>query len=122
MRVLVTATALFALIGCTNVAFAQSVLSADVIRQSFAGNTAEFVDQSNTFVFWEADGTQRMQNQRLGADRGTWRITPEGEFCGTWTNLRLGAEACAPVIDLGGGVYQWGNAKFRILLGNPKNL
>lgn len=107
----------------TPAAHAQTVLSADVIKQSFAGNTAEFVGQSNiVFVFWATDGTQRMRNQALGPDSGVWRITPEGEFCGKWTKLRNGVEACAPVIELGGGLYQWGNAKYRILLGNPKGL
>jgi hypothetical protein len=115
--------AVLILLASTPAAHAQAVLSADVIKQSFAGNTAEFVGQSNVlFVFWETDGTQRMQNQALGPDTGVWRITPEGEFCGKWTKLRKGAESCAPVIDLGGGLYQWGNAKYRILLGNPKGL
>ena len=104
-------------------AYAQSVLSAEVLKQSFPGNTAEMVEQTNAVVvFWDRDGSQRMQNQRLGLDRGEWRITAEGEFCGKWTKLRNGAETCAPVIDLGGGVYQWGNGKFRVLLGNPKGL
>jgi hypothetical protein len=104
-------------------ALAQTVLSADVIKQSFAGNTAEIVGQSNTvFVFYAPDGTQRMLHQASGRDSGTWRITPEGEFCGKWVKLRNGAEVCAPVIDLGGGQYQWGNSKFRLLLGNPKDL
>jgi hypothetical protein len=106
----------------TPAALAQAVLSADVIKQSFGGNTAEIVGQSNTiFVFYSPDGTQRMQNQ-AGQDNGTWRISPEGEFCGKWVKLRNGAEVCAPVIDLGGGLYQWGNSKFRLLLGNPKGL
>ena len=106
----------------TSPAFAQSVLSADVIKQSFSGNTAEVAGQSGAiFVFYAPDGTQRMQNSG-GLDTGSWRITAEGEFCGKWTKLRSGAEACAPVIDLGGGNYQWGNSKFRLLLGNPKNL
>jgi len=101
---------------------AQGVLSADVIKQSFAGNTAEFVGPVNALaVFWAADGTQKMQT-KSSTDSGTWRITPEGDFCGKWTKLRNGAESCAPVIDVGGGVFQWGNAKFRILLGNPKGL
>jgi hypothetical protein len=101
---------------------AQSVLTADVIRQSFSGNTAEVAGQSGVvFVFYAPDGTQRMQNPG-GSDTGSWRITAEGEFCGKWARLRSGAEACAPVIDLGGGNYQWGNAKFRLVLGNPKNL
>jgi len=104
-------------------AFAEGVLSAEVIKQSFAGNTAEMVGQSNTvFVYYLPDGTQRMQSQALGQDSGTWRITPEGEFCGKWVKLRGGAEACAPVIDLGGGLYQCGNTKFRLVLGNPKGL
>jgi hypothetical protein len=115
------AIAILAAASCT--AHAQSVLGADVLKQSFPGNTAEFVEQSNAVaVFWDQDGTQRMQNQRLGPDRGEWRITPEGEFCGNWTKLRKGAETCAPVIDLGGGLFQWGNSKFRVLLGNPKGL
>lgn len=110
-------------LAATSAAHAQAVLSADVIKQSFAGNTAEMVGQSNVVhVFWASDGAQRMQNQALGADSGVWRITPEGDFCGKWTRLRNGAEACAPVIDLGGGLYQWGNSKFRLLLGNPKGL
>jgi hypothetical protein len=104
-------------------AHAETVLAAEVIRQSFAGNTAEFVGQANSlYVLWATDGTQRMHNPAAGPDTGAWRITPEGEFCGKWTRLRNGAEACAPVLDLGGGVYQWGNSKFRILLGNPKGL
>lgn len=105
------------------VASAQSVLAADVIRQSFAGNTGEVGDAPNiVYVYWAVDGTQRMQNPRSGPDQGKWRITPEGDFCGVWVKARNGAEACAPVIDLGGGQYQWGNAKFRILLGNAKGL
>ncbi len=104
-------------------AHAQAVLNADVVKQSFAGNTAEMVGQSNiVYVFWASDGSQRMHNANLGPDNGVWRITPEGEFCGKWTKLRKGAEACAPVIELGGGLYQWGNSKFRVLLGNPKGL
>src|SRR5688572_24761192 len=104
-------------------AHAQAVLGAEVIRQSFAGNTAEFVGQANALaVFWDVDGSQRMENKALGPDRGVWRITADGEFCGKWQKLRQGAESCAPVLDLGGGVYQWGNAKFRVLLGNPKGL
>ena len=104
-------------------AHAQSILSAEVIRQSFAGNTAEFVGQRNAVaVFWDIDGSQRMENRALGPDRGEWRVTPEGEFCGKWKKLRQGAESCAPVLDLGGGIYQWGSAKFRVLLGNPKGL
>jgi hypothetical protein len=111
------------ILATTPAAYAQAVLSADVIKQSFAGNTAEFVGRSNTlFVFWAPDGTQRMQNQASGPDSGIWRITPEGDFCGKWTKLRNGSETCAPVLDLGGGLYQWGNSKFRILLGNPKEL
>lgn len=110
-------------LAATSAAHAQAVLSADVIKQSFAGNTAEMVGQSNVVhVFWASDGAQRMQNQALGPDSGVWRITPEGDFCGKWTRLRNGVEACAPVIDLGGGLYQWGNSKFRLLLGNPKGL
>lgn len=102
---------------------AETVLSAEIIRQSFGGNTAEMIGQTNVvFVHWAADGTQRMQNQAFGRDSGTWRVTPEGEFCGKWTKLRSGAESCAPVVDLGGGTYQWGNSKFRIHLGNPKGL
>jgi hypothetical protein len=104
-------------------ASAQTVLAADVIRQSFAGNTGEIGDAPNiVYVHWAADGTQRMLNPRSGPDQGKWRITPEGDFCGVWTKARGGAEACAPIVDLGGGQYQWGNAKFRILLGNPKGL
>ena len=107
----------------TPAAHAQAVLSADVIKQSFAGNTAEMVGQANAvYVFWAPDGAQRMQNQNPGLDSGVWRVTPEGEFCGKWTRLRNGVEVCAPVIDLGGGLYQWGNSKFRVLLGNPKGL
>jgi len=105
----------------TGTAHAQSVLDADVVKQSFAGNTAEMLDQG-TVVFWDTDGSQRMSNPKLGMDRGEWRISPEGEFCGKWKKLRNGQEACAPVIDLGGGVYQWGNSKFRVLLGNAKGL
>lgn len=105
------------------VASAQTVLSAEVIRTSFAGNTGEIGDASNVvYVYWAADGTQRMQSPRSGPDQGKWRITPEGDFCGVWTKARNGAEACAPVLDLGGGQYQWGNAKFRILPGNAKGL
>ena len=104
-------------------AHAQAVLSAEVVKQSFAGNTAEFVGQQNAVaVFWDVDGSQRMQNKALGPDRGEWRVTSDGEFCGKWTKLRQGAESCAPVLDLGGGTYQWGSAKFKILLGNPKGL
>lgn len=116
--------ALIALIQATiPAALAQAVLSADVIRQSFAGNTAEIAAQSGViYVFYAPDGAQRMQNAALALDTGSWRITPEGEFCGKWTKLRNGAEVCAPVIDLGGGNYQWGTAKFRLLLGNPKGL
>ena len=122
-----TGTRMLAAVGIilatTLAAHAQAVLSADVIKQSFAGNTAEMIGQSNiVHVFWATDGAQRMQNQALGPDIGVWRITPQGEFCGKWAKLRNGAEACAPVIDLGGGVYQWGNSKFRVLLGNPKGL
>ena len=62
------------------------------------------------------------QIKALGLDNGAWRVTPEGEFCGKWTKLRNGAESCAPVVDLGGGTYQWGNSKFRILSGNPRSL
>jgi hypothetical protein len=102
---------------------AQGVLKAAVIRQSFAGNTADIAGKSgSTFVFWAEDGEQRMQNKDSIRDSGTWRITPEGEFCGTWKKLRNGTESCAPVIDLGGGSYQWGNARFQILMGNPKEL
>ena len=102
---------------------AQTLLSADVVKQSFAGNTGEIAGQSSTvFVFWAPDGTQRMQSQGGAPDSGVWRITADGEFCGKWTRLRNGAEVCAPVLDLGGGFYQWGNSKFRILLGNPKAL
>lgn len=104
------------------VAQAQTVLSAEVIKQSFAGNTGEIVgSQNNTFVYWAPDGSQRMQRAR-GADTGSWRITPEGDFCGKWMQARNGAEACFPVIDAGGGVYQWGDTRFRILLGNPRGL
>jgi hypothetical protein len=111
------------MLATTPAAHAQAVLSADVVKQSFTGNTAEFVGQSNiVFVYWAPDGTQRMQNKALGPDTGTWRVTPDGEFCGKWVKLRNGAEVCAPVIDVGGGLYQWGNSKFRILLGNPKGL
>jgi hypothetical protein len=107
----------------TGVGCAQTVLAGDVIRQSFAGNTGEIGDAPNiVWVYWAADGTQRMQNPRSGPDTGTWRITPEGDFCGKWTKARNGAEVCAPIIDLGGGQYQWGNSRFRILLGNPKSL
>jgi hypothetical protein len=111
------------IVAMTSTTRGQAVLSGDVIKQSFTGNTAEFVGQSNAiFVYWVADGTQRMQNQASGLDSGVWRITPDGDFCGKWTKLRNGAEACAPVLDLGGGLYQWGNSKFRLLLGNPKGL
>jgi len=118
-----TLATLWVILTVTPVAHAETVLGAEVIRQSFAGNTAEFVGQANAlYVYWAPDGTQRLQDPAAGPDAGTWRITPEGEFCGKWARLRNGAEACAPVLDLGGGVYQWGNAKFRILLGNPKGL
>lgn len=101
---------------------AQTVLSAEVIRQSFPGNTAEIVGQQyTTYVYWAPDGSQRMQAQ-LFADTGTWRITAEGDFCGKWNRLRNGAEACFPVIDAGDSVYQWGDSRFRILLGNPRGL
>jgi len=110
------------ILSMTGSADAQVPLSADVIKQSFAGNTGEMEGQSTIFVFWAADGTQRMLNPRSGTDSGAWRITPDGDFCGKWTKLRNGAEVCAPVVDLGGGYYQWGNTKFRILLGNPKGL
>jgi hypothetical protein len=124
MRVMLRILALTGIVVATlDSARAQAVLGADVIRQSFGGHTAEMIGQANAvFVHWAADGTQRMQNQRLGSDTGTWRVTPEGEFCGKWTKLRSGAESCAPVLDLGGGTYQWGNSKFRILPGNPKGL
>lgn len=102
---------------------AQAVLGADVIKQSFAGNTSELLGQANNLgVFYDTDGTQRMRTKSRGLESGTWRVTPEGEFCGKWAKLRNGVEACAPVIDLGGGVYQWGDTKFRILLGNPNGL
>jgi hypothetical protein len=117
------AAALGVLVSLAGPVSAQTVLGAEVIRQSFAGNTAEIPGQSGTvFVYWAADGTQRMQNPRLGTDTGVWRVTPDGEFCGKWTRLRQGAEVCAPVLDLGGGQYQWGDSKYRILLGNPKGL
>lgn len=101
-------------------AHAQSVLSADVIKQSFAGNSAEF--PNGLVVYWAPDGTQRLSNPSGSTDVGTWRITPEGDFCGKWAKLRNGAEACAPVIDVGGGQYQWGASKFRVVLGNPRGL
>ena len=117
-----TVAAVGAILAMMGAVHAQTALSADVIKQSFAGNTGEIAGPSTTiFVFWAADGTQRMQSQG-GPDSGVWRITPDGDFCGKWTRLRNGAEVCAPVIDLGGGSYQWGNSKFRILLGNPKGL
>jgi hypothetical protein len=117
-----TVLAVVATLAMIGAVHAQTALSADVIKQSFAGNTGEIAGQSTTiFVFWDADGTQRMQG-RGSPDSGVWRITPDGDFCGSWTRLRNGAEVCAPVIDLGGGFYQWGNSKFRILLGNPKGL
>jgi len=103
--------------------YAQVVLSAEVIKQSFAGNTAEVINQSNSaFVFYAPDGAMRMLNQALWRDSGVWRVTPEGDLCGKWTKLRDGREVCAPLIDIGGGLYQWGNSKLRILLGNPKAL
>lgn len=121
MKPALVAASLF--IAYMSTANAQGVLKAEVIRQSFAGNTGEISGQSgSTFVFWAEDGSQRMQKKDFDRDVGVWRITPEGEFCGTWKKNRNGIESCAPVIDLGGGNYQWGNAKFRILLGNPKAL
>jgi opacity protein-like surface antigen len=103
-------------------AHAQAVVPAEVIKQSFAGNTGEIAGARGTlYVYWAPDGTQRMLNQDF-RDSGWWRVTPEGEFCGKWSKLRGGAEVCAPVIDIGGGVYQWGDAKYRILLGNAKGL
>jgi len=119
----ISLVALGILLAVTSGAQAQGVLSADVIKQSLAGNTAEVINQSNsTFVFYAPDGAMRMLNQFLGSDQGVWRVTPEGDFCGKWTKLRDGREACAPLIDIGGGLYQWGNSKLRILLGNPKGL
>jgi hypothetical protein len=79
MKTVVAVGAILAMVGA---AHAQTALSADVIKQSFAGNTGEIAGQSTTiFVFWAADGTQRMQNQG-GPDSGVWRITPDGDFCG----------------------------------------
>ena len=64
-------------------AHAQAVLNADVVKQSFAGNTAEMVGQSNiVYEFWVSDGSQRINNANLGPDRVDWRITPAGEFGG----------------------------------------
>lgn len=118
-----TATVLGVVLATSGVAHAETVLTADVIKQSFAGNTGEIAGQSSTiFVYWAPDGAQRMQGQGGAPDSGVWRVTADGEFCGKWTRLRNGAEVCAPVLDLGGGSYQWGNSKFRILLGNPKGL
>ncbi len=118
MKVVAELAVILAMVGTVH---AQTVLSADVIKQSFAGNTGEIAGRSTTFVFWAADGTQRLQNL-AGADKGTWRVTDAGDFCGKWTRLRNGTEVCAPVVDLGGGSYEWGDLKFRILLGNPKEL
>lgn len=118
----VAAIAIVAGLSTALVVQAQTVLSAEVIKQSFAGNTGEIVgSQNSTFVYWAPDGSQRMQNAR-GADTGNWRITAEGDFCGKWVRLRNGAEACFPVIDTGGSTYQWGDTRFRVLLGNPKGL
>lgn len=51
------------ILATTPAAHAQAVLSADVVKQSFAGNTAEMVGQSTVvYVFWASDGAQRMQN------------------------------------------------------------
>jgi hypothetical protein len=124
MQIVKLAAALAAAIPfATGTACAQAVLAADVIRQSLAGNTGEVGSAPNVvYVYWAADGTQRMINSRSELDGGAWRITPEGDFCGKWTRLRNGVEVCAPIIDLGGGQYQWGGSKFRILLGNAKNL
>src|SRR5689334_3907302 len=91
----------------STVSFAQAPLSAEVIRQSFAGNTGEIDSPSGTiFVYWDANGSQRMRHPKGGPDKGAWRVTPEGDFCGKWTKLRNGEEVCAPVLDLGGASYQ----------------
>ena len=104
-------------------AHAQVLLEANVIKQSIEGNTAELIGQQNSsFVFYAPDGTMRMLNRALGPDEGVWRVSSEGDFCGKWKKLRNNVEACAPMIDIGGGIYQWGNVKLRILLGNPKGL
>jgi len=70
-----TGTRMLAMVGIilatTSVARAQAALSADVIKQSFAGNTAEMAGQSTVvYVFWASDGAQRMQNQAVGLDTG----------------------------------------------------
>jgi hypothetical protein len=73
------------------------------------------------YVYYDPDGSARGVFPSLGLDGGVWWVTESGDYCAKWVKLRNGVPACNPLLKEGDR-YRWGEAVFRILPGNPRNL
>ena len=72
-------------------------LSAEQLRNMVTGNTSSGRMNNGVpyAVYYAADGTQKVRTGQGFRDVGEWRVTDDGELCGTWQNIgRSGEETC----------------------------
>jgi hypothetical protein len=97
---------LFCLMAASGAAFAATPLTADQVKTLIAGNSAAgFADAlgKNYTAYYSPEGklTQLLDNKKKRV--GTWKITPEGNFC---TQFPSETERCTKVVPSGNGEYQ----------------
>jgi len=74
-------------------------LSADQIRAAVAGNTGTGTMSGSHItysMYLAADGTAQA-DLPTGIDKGSWRLTDDGQWCAKWKLFRGGAAYCQRV-------------------------
>jgi hypothetical protein len=92
-------------------------LSAASIRAVVAGNTGTGTMSGSHItysMYLAADGTAEAALP-TGIDKGSWRLTDDGQWCAKWQLFRGGAEYCQRVY-LQGDVYKFVNGNSEELL------
>jgi len=112
-------------VGVSAVAAAEvKTLSADEIKKAFIGNT---MDHEKVWLFWAPGGEIRAKSKRGPTQKGTYRITDDGQYCRKYEEWRGGSEECVKIKTAGDDfatVRLDGTVRgtFKILKGNPEGL
>jgi len=99
------------------VASSEPGLSAAAVRQAVAGNTGTGTMSGShiTYSMYLAPDGAAEAKLPTGIDRGSWRLTEDGQWCAKWQLFRGGTEYCQRVYQ-DGDVYKFVNSNSEELL------